>query len=397
MSAAPFSGPADPELSLLRIVAQRLAGPKLKEPADVVRWLGCMQAQHLPGALHSVALRCGPQRASIVGTEVTPSAPPRSAAAGPVPKAPRAADMLNDATVVRTWPMRGTLHLCPAQDVGWMTSLTRDALWRRSAARRAQLGVDEAMLERAWQIVFPVLSEVGRLSRAQLLELWAPYGLTEVPQRGFHLIVALAQNGLLCQGPLSRRPDGSSSDSEQDFVACADWIASPRVLAPDQAIASWLRTFVLSHGPVTVKDAQRWTGLTTGQVRMGLAAIDDELATCSLAPGTPSASTGRATYYYDPALPDLLAEHRAQAEGLLALPGFDELVLGYADRSCTVPVEHAQAVVPGGNGVFKPTLVHAGRAVGTWRFGAPRLHVTPFTTFTAAQRKALRSRGAEPV
>ncbi len=64
-----------------------------------------------------------------------------------------------------------------------------------------------------------------------------------------------------------------------------------------------------------------------------------------------------------------LAAARAEAEGVHLLPGFDELVLGYANRSCTVPAEHAARIVPGGNGVFRPTVVVAGRVVATWRTG----------------------------
>jgi Winged helix DNA-binding domain len=86
-----------------------------------------------------------------------------------------------------------------------------------------------------------------------------------------------------------------------------------------------------------------------------------------------------------PETPELLAEHRADAERLLLLPGFDELVLGYADRSCTVPPEFADRIVPGNNGVFRPTVVVAGRVLGTWRWtgtGARRrLDAEPFTAF----------------
>ena len=45
------------EVALLRLVAQRLAGPPFEKPTDVVRWLGAMQAQDYPGAVTSVALR----------------------------------------------------------------------------------------------------------------------------------------------------------------------------------------------------------------------------------------------------------------------------------------------------------------------------------------------------
>ena len=50
-----------------------------------------------------------------------------------------------------------------------------------------------------------------------------------------------------------------------------------------------------------------------------------------------------------------------------ALPGFDEYLLGYRDRSDALPAEYANRIVPGGNGMFLPVIVSRGRVVGTWR------------------------------
>lgn len=75
------------------------------------------------------------------------------------------------------------------------------------------------------------------------------------------------------------------------------------------------------------------------------------------------------------------------------LPGFDEHVLGYADRSAQLDPTVADRIVPGGNGVFLPTVVVRGRTVGTWtRQGAgrtARLVVTPFAPLDPAAVRAL--------
>jgi hypothetical protein len=57
----------------------------------------------------------------------------------------------------------------------------------------------------------------------------------------------------------------------------------------------------------------------------------------------------------------------AAASKVHALPGFDEFLLGYQDRSATLAAEYAQAIVPGNNGMFLPTIVADGRVIGTWR------------------------------
>ena len=51
----------------------------------------------------------------------------------------------------------------------------------------------------------------------------------------------------------------------------------------------------------------------------------------------------------------------------LALPGFDEYLLGFKDRSLMVDAAGMEAVIPGKNGVFRSTIVRDGRVVGTWK------------------------------
>jgi hypothetical protein len=91
-------------------------------------------------------------------------------------------------------------------------------------------------------------------------------------------------------------------------------------------------------------------------------------------------------HWMDPGSPDRLTDCRDDAGRVLLLPGFDEIVLGYADRTCTVPAEHSERLVPGSNGVFRPTLLIGGRAVATWRTtgrGARRsVQLEPFTELT---------------
>ena len=58
---------------------------------------------------------------------------------------------------------------------------------------------------------------------------------------------------------------------------------------------------------------------------------------------------------------------RADAEGIVVLPPFDELVLGYADRSATLSHERAPAVFPTSNGRALGTVLMRGEVVATWR------------------------------
>lgn len=317
------------DLSLARILAQRLAGSPLPDAAAVVSHLGCVQGQDLPGALTSVALRTADRELAGVRRS------------------------LDDGHVVRSWPMRGTLHLVAARDIGWMAELTSARMLAQAARRRAELGITEAMLAHAGELAAAAITESGPRTRAELIALWQGHGYAEPSGRAYHLLMTLCHTGLLAQGPL--RP---GEKLEQCFVLLADWVTDPH--QPDDrqaALAEWAQRYFTAHGPATAADLARWTGLTMGDVRRGIAGtaglIEQDID------GVP--------HWYAAELPDLLAAHRRAARGVLLLPGFDELVLGYADRSPTLDRAHETAVVPGRNGVFKPTVIIGGRAVGTWR------------------------------
>jgi hypothetical protein len=346
------------DIALMRLVAQRVAGPPLPSPAGAVRHLLAVQAQDLPGALLSVALR------TADGT--------RGAAEA----------ALDAGDVVRSWPMRGTLHLVAAADLGWLRELCVPRVLAGFALRRQRLGVPEADTGRAADVAAAALAGGRRLGRAALLRALAEGGVTTDGQRGYHLLTWLAHTGLLCLGPT----DGAG---EQLFVLAEEWLPAAAPRDREEALAELALRYFCGHGPATVADLARWSGLRVSDVRAGVAAVRDRLA---------AVEVDGAELLLDPAVPDALAEHRAAAGGLHLLPGFDELVLGYADRSCTVPAEHAERIVPGGNGMFRATVVVGGRAVGTWRWagrGRSRtVDADPFTAFPAGVAAALPGAGA---
>ncbi|MGJ3509845.1 winged helix DNA-binding domain-containing protein [Enemella sp. A6] len=335
------------DISSARIVAQRLVGEQADDPVEVVRHLGCVQAQDLPGALVSVALRTSGRSVDAV----------RQAFA--------------DGGLVRSWPMRGTLHFTRGVDIGWMCALTGPRVFAQSARRRAELGLDEAMLAHSGELAVAAIRERGPLTRAEVLELWEPHGYLEVPGRGYHLLSVLSYTGVLVQGPIR--------DKEQLFCVLDDLVPDPYTPAGEEALGEWATRYFTSHGPATVADFVRWTGLTVRDAKQAIAVAGDALADADI-DGT--------RYWYDPALPDLLAEHRKEAAGLFLLPGFDELILGYKDRSCTLDPEHEQLVVPGKNGMFRPTVVLDGTVRGVWKRARGGVQTEPFPEqrFPAASR-----------
>ena len=333
------------EIALLRLAAQWLAGPGAPSVGEAVRRLGALQGQDYPGAVTSVALRTASRsRADVVAA-------------------------LDAGTIVRSWPMRGTLHVLAAEDLPWMLELLGHRALSGLARRWGQLGLTEADGERAREIVTAALAGGGRMRRSDLLAAIEAGGVATTGQRGYHLLWFVAQTGTLCLGP-------TDDSGEQLFVLLHDWVRAPRRLARDEALAELARRFFLGHGPATVQDLARWAGIPLGAARTGLAAARGCLAVLDV---------DGVEHLLDPATPERLAACRAEAEGLFLLPGFDEFVLGYRHRTTILAPEFGDRIVPGNNGMFRPTVVLGGRVVGTWQWtgrGANRtVTATPFTSF----------------
>lgn len=333
------------DIALLRLAAQRVAGPGTAGATETVRWLTAMQAQDHRGVLTSVALRTA--SGSRAGVEAA----------------------LDAGEVVKAWPLRGTLHLVAAEDLAWLLELTAARVLAGAAARRAQLGLDPLTLERARDLAVDALAGGRRLRRDDLLAVWDESGLSTTGQRGYHMLWNLAQAGTLCFGP--------TRDGDHLIVLADKWIPNPRRLEREEALGELAERFFRSHGPATVKDLSRWAGLVMADVRTGLALARPRLARIEV---------DGVEHFLDPRTPDLLDAHRDRARGAFLLPGFDEFIIGYGDRTAAVPAAYADRIIPGGNGVFQPTVVSDGQVVGTWKHsgrGARRtVSAAPFTSFS---------------
>ena len=337
---------ASTEVVRLRVSSFLLAdAPPRGSVLDVARWFGAMQAQDLASAKWSFGVRLG-------GTETDVDA------------------ALERFDVLRTWPMRGTLHFVPSEDARWMLALTGARALAKSASRRTELGIDTRTAERAAEVLGAALAGV-RLTRAEALAVLEAKGIGTEGQRGYHLLGYAAHRAVVCVGPNRGR--------EQTFASLADAAPNPRALTNDEALGLLATRYFQSHGPANLPDFVGWTGLTTTDARRAIAIarralveVEHEGASMWLSPEVRDAPPSGPTFH--------------------ALPGFDELMLGLKDRSLLIPAGSMDRIVPGGNGVFRATMVEDGRVIGTWTRALQKrtvaIEAQPFTRASRAQRTA---------
>ena len=196
--------------------------------------------------------------------------------------------------------------------------------------------------------------------------------------------VQLAERGVTCIAP--------NIGTEQTFVLLDEWVPDPHRPERDEALGLMATRYFRSHGPTTRQDFAGWMGSTAADAKRGIAVAGDALATVEV--DGVQMLLDRALLDADRAAATVEAAtvEAAATEEWLALPGFDEYLLGFKDRSLMVADEHKQAIIPGGNGVFQSTIVRDGRVVATWKRSTLRARtvvtVRPLTAFTAGDRGA---------
>lgn len=299
---------------------------------------------------------------------------------------------LDSGSIIRSWPMRGTLHFVPPADLRWMLGVTTTRMVAGLTARHRQLELESADFVRARDIVTGALAGGGRIGRAELMALWEANGIATAGQRGYHLIYFLAQTGVLCWGPTHK--------TQQALVLLDEWAppATARQLEPDEAVGEFLLRYLLGHGPATVKDFVWWTKGTMAGAKTAIAVLGDRIGRMEVdgveyLVAAEHADGGESAEGADGA-GHAHGRGRASRAAVDLLAAFDEYLLGYQDRSPVIDDAHFTVVVPGKNGVFAPILVSKGRVTGTWRRTTASTSVAveplPFGRLTAAERAGVK-------
>jgi hypothetical protein len=201
-----------------------------------------------------------------------------------------------------TWLMRQTLHLVWDDDLAWLHPLFAPRMETTNRRRLGQLGVSEEQASRAVDLI----AERVPAKRAELASYLAEHDIPVAGQAIVHLLARAAMRGRVALTP------------DRTFVALRLAAAGDR----DAALSELARRYGAAHYGATVEDLAYWSGLPKRDCRP---------------PGPCDVSDGPVP--------------------TVRLPPFDELLLGWRDRSPTVPPELARQVHPGGGIIHPVTLV----------------------------------------
>lgn len=324
-------------------------------PADVLRSIGGAQSQE-PRA-GRLQLRARNQRITAADVEHART---------------------GERSIVRTWVMRMTVHLIPAEDYGWLTPLFAERIAGYSRRRLDVLGVPAAQLDRAMEAVRRRLAANGSLTRGEALAVAARSGFEVTVQTRTHLAMLLVVEGHACIGPDAGR--------ETVLVATREWLGEPRRRERDESLAELARRYLNAFAPATERDLAFWSGLPLRDCRVGLQRIAGELDALR----GPGGGTLLVPRGYRARVP------RSPVVRLLS--AYDTYLMGYASRDHAADPAGQKRILPGG-GVLRPTICVDGRLVGLWssRRSGKRLTIAvePFAPLSGEVMEAISAEASD--
>ena len=336
----------------LRLHSQHLAKRESIDAGDLVRYIAAVQAQDKVAELLAVRVRT----TGLSAVEVENA-------------------RVESRTVVRTWAMRGTMHLLASKDVRWVLRVVGSFMVRKAKRRQRELGLTDDVYRSAVRVLRRALESDGALTRRQIAERWAGQGLPSEGQAVVYLLHWSSLEGIICFGP--------TVGGESTHVLSDTWIEKDLPEPPDP-VAELARRYVTAYAPTTPEDFGMWSGLPAREARRAFQAIERELV------GVTVDGVGM---WMPESHDGLLHTIREDVRPSLRMLGaFDPYLLGYRVRELGVALELLKQVHPGG-GIIRPTILVDGRAIATWtrKRSGRRLIITvrPFESLSQQARTGI--------
>ena len=274
----------------------------------------------------------------------------------------------SDRALMRSWAMRGTLHLFPAEDTAWLLSLfrERELRWARSRIHKL-MGLDDRAQDRAVTVVRKLLEDRGEpVLRTEVVAELERAGF-DTSSNAIHHLGRLA----VLEGDAFLGPDAGTRTT---YVAARAWLDAGRPLPREAAMEELARRHAGAFAPVDERDMAAWSGLGLRECAAALGRIAGELTEVRIGGARKWALRRRPL--------------RAPRRPLVRMLGaFDNHLMGHGNRDVSVPAAHLRRVWPG-SGIVNATLLVDGIAAATWktRRSPGRIEVTlePFAPLDAA-------------
>jgi len=306
----------------IRLRNQQLVAPQYGDPAEVVSYMGAMQAQEYRMMRWAVGMRTR-----------KPSA-----------KAFKLA--FDEGRIIRLHLMRGTWQLVAAEDYWMMIDLCAPKAiavtkgWMSSN----KISIPEEELMRVRDILAQTAADLGSATKDDLVRALAEKDIRMDDHRLSYHIRMAEMSGTLCSGELL--------PMKATYALTANKVRPTEKMDKDEALMRFTRKYFQSRQPATLEDFVWWSGLNISDCRKGIALLGDTI----------HVEKWRGREFY---LTDYCRTRGFRKGKFLLIPPYDEYLISYKSRDIVLPPEHRHHA-HNNSGIFRPIIAYDGTICGNW-------------------------------
>lgn len=308
--------------------AQCLAGNSIKNEIDLIcRNSGGIQAQVISSGIHSLWVRHQKLNNKNILKEIN-----------------------NKRSIVKTYAMRGTIHLIPSTDYSIYIQSLKENRLKSSYQTLAQFGIGGKEIDRYNNLVLEALDNTSMTKK----ELWNKIKpalnkkFLSWRDQIWNVFKHSMEAGIICYGEMN--------GGEVKLVRTDQWLPNLREIGKGNAQKELMRIFLAAFGPAGPRDFARWSGLNVGEATGIIDEIKDELAEIQW-------GNDQRGFLLKSRIEDFQKEITKDYCNLL--PNFDTYLLGHKDKTQYVDPGKIKKVYRQA-GWISPVILFNGTVIGTW-------------------------------
>ncbi len=311
----------------IRLLNQQLICPQFDTPAELVDYMGAMQAQEYRLMRWAVAMRTKK------------------------PSAKAFKKAFDNGQVIRLHLMRGTWQLVSAENYWPFVELCAPKAMAvtRGWMHSNKISIPEEEVERIREILLQTAADKGSVTKEDFVQALAEKDIHMDDHRLSYHIRMAEIFGHLCSGELL--------PMKATYALTADKVKTYTKLDRDEALMLFARKYFQSHQPATLEDFVWWSGLNINDCRRGIELLDDYLHVETWR----TASLPCREFY----LTDDCRTRGFRKGKYLLIPPYDEYLIGYKSRDVVLSPDYSHKA-HNNSGIFQPVIAHDGLICGNW-------------------------------
>ena len=313
----------------LRLLNQQLVSPQFSEPAELVGYMGAIQAQEYRLMRWAVAMRTRK------------------------PSAKAFKKTFDSGEIIRLHLMRGTWQLVSAENYwpfvelcapkamavtkGWMSS--------------NKISIPDEEVGRIRDVLLQTAADKGSVTKEDFVQALAEKDIHMDEHRLSYHIRMSEIFGFLCSGDLL--------PMKATYALTADKVKAHTKMDRDEALMLFTRKYFQSRQPATLEDFVWWSGLNVSDCRRGIELLGDSLHVVETH-GRASLRQRREFYLTN----DCRTRGFRKGNHLL-IPPYDEYLISYKSRDIVLSPDYKHKA-HNNSGIFQPVIAKDGVICGNW-------------------------------